>query len=86
MPEDRLRRWYWIMDEKTLTPVLRGGQLNNREHHQFFIEDMSPDMQANIQAVFDKHAKNPPVVEYKVIKLGKNREKIEITGITSERE
>ena len=87
MPENKLLRWYWIMEEKSREPILRGGQLDNLEHNQFFLEDIeSPDVKAEVVETFNKHPKFPPTIEYKEVRLGKNREKVVVTGIRSGRE
>lgn len=85
MPEERVERWYWIMDENSRQSILRGGRLSNTKHNDFLISDINI---SGIAEELDKSFRGgkKPRLEYKEIELGRNRKKIIVTGVIPERE
>lgn len=77
------------MDRTTGQTILRGGQLRNLDHDQFFIDDIDdPGIKAEIIATYKKHPKMPPIIEYKKVKKAGQgtAERVVVTGIRSDRE
>ena len=85
MPEERIERWYWVIDEGTRRPLLRGGRFSDTEHTPFFLHDVeSPDVTADLVKAFEEGRK--PRLEYKALRSRQNREKIIITDVKPVRE
>lgn len=85
MGENKIERWYWVMDDETHRPILRGGRFSDTEHTEFFFRDIeSPDVKAELVKSFELGKK--PKLEYTVVTSRKNKELVIITDVKPERE
>lgn len=78
----RLKRWYWVMDEKTQEPIPRAGQLDDTFHTMFEIDDIEDaDVKVEVLKAFKKRSKSLPFFEFVEKQGPKNRNKIVVTEI-----